>query len=307
MSGEKELALFLEHLQHEKDASEHTLRNYRMDVEGFFAYFKSLQGNFDLTSLDATRLRAYLSSLYEKNSKSTIARKLSALRSFLRFLYKRNYLPADISGQIPLPRAEKKLPNFLSPTEVLELFQAVSGEKKEEVRDRSILELLYSTGLRVGELTSLDLDSLEENQDPEAGGTIRVLGKGKKERIVVYGWNARKALREYLDRRAEFVLAGKISQEGEQNALFLNSRGGRLTARSIERMVGEAASRASLSAETTPHSLRHSFASHLLANGADLRLIQELLGHASLSTTQRYTHIELEQLLREYERAHPRE
>lgn len=301
----KELELFLEHLRLEKGSSEHTIRNYRMDVESFFAYLKSLHSSSNLKSLNPLVLRSFLSELHGKNSRVTIARKLSGIRSFFRFLYKKNIISNDISAQIPLPKAEKKLPNFLSPAEVLRLFAIVDLEQKEGVRDRAILELLYSSGLRVGELVSLHLDSLLDSGDCEGGGTIRVLGKGKKERLVVYGWNAKKAVQDYLLRREEFCVVGdKIRQDAE--ALFLNARGGRLTARSVERMVSAAAAKAELSAETTPHSLRHSFASHLLANGADLRLIQELLGHSSLSTTQKYTHIELEQLLREYEMAHPR-
>lgn len=301
----KELDLFLEHLRLEKGASEHTIRNYRMDVESFLSYMQSMHGKQNLKEINGTTLRAYLSGLYEKNSKVSIARRLSGIRSFFRFLFKRNIIPTDISDQIPLPKAEKKLPHFLSQSEVLKLFSSLEMEKKEGVRDRAILELLYSTGLRVGELVSLNLDSLLDSNENESGGSIRVLGKGKKERLVVYGWNAKLAVKEYLKLRPDFVVHGDAIKQ-DQEALFLNSRGGRLTVRSVERMVSAAAVKAELPSDTTPHSLRHSFASHLLANGADLRLIQELLGHSSLSTTQRYTHIELEQLLREYEMAHPR-
>lgn len=287
---------FLNHLRDERDASVHTLRNYRIDLVSFSAYFK---GSFDPAAVTALDLRAYLSSLYEKNAKTSIARRLAAIRSFYRFLYRKGLVESDVAERVPLPKSEKRLPRHLSLEETEKLLGSPEPSNALGLRNRAILELLYSTGLRVAELASLDTDDLMAIPQSE-GGTIRVLGKGKKERLVVCGATARAAVASYLDRRQEF------GPEEEETALFLNSRGGRLTVRSIERMVEVAARAVGLPGDVTPHTLRHSFATHLLANGADLRLIQELLGHASLSTTQKYTHLELEQLMREYRSAHPK-
>jgi len=291
---------FLSHLHDEKDASVHTLRNYRIDLVSFSKYFQGTHGeNFDPAAITALDLRAFLSSLYEKNAKTSIARRLAALRSFYRYLFRRGLVAADVAERVPLPRAERRLPRHLSLEETEKLLGAPEAASALGLRNRAILELLYSTGLRVAELASLDTDDLTAIPEAE-GGTLRVFGKGKKERLVVCGATARRAVASYLDIRQNF------GPEEEETALFLNSRGGRLTVRSIERMVETVARTAGLPGDVTPHTLRHSFATHLLANGADLRLIQELLGHSSLSTTQKYTHIELEQLMREYRAAHPK-
>jgi integrase/recombinase XerC len=290
---------FLSHLRDEKNASVHTLRNYRIDLTSFSAYFRASGGDFDPAGVTAVELRAYLSSLYEKNAKTSIARRLAALRSFYRYLFRRGLVDADVAERVPLPRAEKRLPRHLSLEETERLLGTPEQASALGLRNRAILELLYSTGLRVAELASLDTDDLAAIPESE-GGTLRVIGKGRKERLVVCGATARRAVAKYLERREEF------GPEEEETALFLNSRGGRLTVRSIERMVEAVARAAGLPGDVTPHTLRHSFATHLLANGADLRLIQELLGHASLSTTQKYTHLELAQLMREYRSAHPK-
>lgn len=291
---------FLRHLRDEKNASVHTIRNYRIDLVSFHTYFRSSRGNeFDLTALTPLDLRAFLSSLYDKNAKTSIARRLAALRSFYRFLYRKGLVPSDVAARVPSPRAEKRLPRHLSLDETERLLATPESDNPSGLRNRAILELLYSTGLRVAELASLnihDLTAVPEN----GGGTLRVSGKGRKERLVVCGETARLAVAAYLECREDF------GPEDSEQALFLNSRGGRLTVRSIERMVEASALAAGLSGDVTPHTLRHSFATHLLANGADLRLIQELLGHSSLSTTQKYTHLELEQLVREYRSAHPK-
>jgi integrase/recombinase XerC len=287
---------FLQCLRDERNASVHTLRNYRMDLESFSRYFGGPKGGpFDPAKVSPLELRAYLSSLYEKNARSSIARRFAALRSFYRFLFTKGLVDSDIAVRVPLPKTESRLPRHLSIAETELLLAAPEATSALGLRNRAILELLYSTGLRVAELAALDLGSM-----PEGGrGAIRVLGKGRKERLVVYGSTAGAAVAEYLLRRGEF------GPEESESALFLNPRGGRLSVRSIERMVEAAARAAGLPGDITPHTLRHSFATHLLANGADLRLIQELLGHSSLSTTQRYTHLELDQLVREYRRAHP--
>lgn len=290
---------FLRHLSVERNASAHTIRNYRIDLVSFHTYFRAAHGDsFNPGSLTPVDLRAFLSSLYDKNAKTSIARRLAALRSFYRYLFRQGLVTSDVAARVPSPRAEKRLPRHLSVGETERLLATPEQGNALGLRNRAILELLYSTGLRVAELASLNLGDLTAVADGE-GGTLRVQGKGRKERLVVCGATAKRAVSEYLACRAEFG-----PEEGEE-ALFLNARGGRLTVRSIERMVEATALAAGLPGDVTPHTLRHSFATHLLANGADLRLIQELLGHSSLSTTQKYTHLELEQLVREYREAHP--
>lgn len=293
---------FLQYLTVERDASPHTLRNYGLDIQAFLNHLKESRGeSFSLRDVGPLDLRAYLSSLHEEHARSSIARRLAALRSFFRFLRSRGITTQDEAVLIPLPKAEKRLPLCLSVAETERLLEAAGGETKEAIRNRAIAELLYSTGLRVSELASLNVEDFETALRAE--GSLRVTGKGKKERIVVFGSFAREATQSYLQIRHEFFVPGKLNEEA---ALFLNSRGGRLTVRSVERIIQAAARDAGLSPEVSPHTLRHSFATHLLANGADLRLIQELLGHSSLSTTQKYTHVELEQILNEYRRAHPK-
>lgn len=294
---------FLDYLSAEREASPHTLRNYRMDLEAFFAYLRSLKGEgFDLGKVAALDFRAYISSLHGEKAKVSIARRLAALRSFYRFLYRKGHIQRDDSLLVPIPKADKKLPVTLSEAQVETLLTPPTGGDQVEKRNHAILELLYSTGLRVSELVALNGEDFAEG-GPE-GGTLRILGKGRKERLVVYGSKAMAAVKGYLAVRAKFYPQGRLVKE--EAALFLNPRGGRLTARSVERIVEAAALAAGLPVDVTPHTLRHSFASHLLANGADLRLIQELLGHSSLSTTQKYTHIEMKALLAEYRSAHPK-
>jgi integrase/recombinase XerC len=302
MGSDELVASFLAYLENEREASPHTVRNYGLDIRAFLVYLKELKGGAPrLEAVTALDFRAYLSSLHGKKAKVSIARRLAALRSFYQFLYRHGYIERDDSVLVPIPKADKKLPTTLSPAQVNALLEQPSREEKEGVRNRAILELLYSTGFRVSELVALNVRDFSEAG--KEGGTLRILGKGKKERLVVYGVTAWEAVKEYLDRRVSFFPKGRLKKE---DALFLNSRGGRLTTRSVERMVAACALAAGLPADVTPHTLRHSFASHLLANGADLRLIQELLGHSSLSTTQKYTHVEMRQLLTEYRRSHPR-
>lgn len=297
--GDPWIERYFEYLRSEQRASEHTLRNYGLDLESFRRHQCSLRGaGCDLRSVSELDLRAYLSSLYGKQARSSIARHMAAIRSFYRFLYKKNLIEKNVAARIPLPKAEKKLPVYLSVTETEKLLEAPEAESREGLRNRAILELLYSTGLRVSELAALDLEDI--SAAGKEGGTIRVLGKGRKERLVVFGAFAQTAIQKYLAKRGDFLPAEK------EPALFLNSRGGRLSVRGIERIVHDSALLAGLPSDVSPHTLRHSFASHLLARGADLRVIQELLGHSSLSTTQKYTHIEMEQLLREYQDAHPK-
>ena len=278
---------FLQYLSEERDASPHTLRNYGMDLEQFRKFLGAAEWN----QVSLEDFRAYLSSLHEKKkSRITIARNMAALRSFFRFLAKHGHISRDDSHLVPVPKSSRHLPFTLSEEQVIALLEAAGN-----ARDRAILELLYSSGIRVSELVALNSEQIPLG--PE-GGTLRILGKGKKERLVVFGKKAGHCLEEYLAERGE--------PKGAEKALFLNQKGGRLTSRSVERMVQATALKAGLSGDVTPHTLRHSFASHLLAHGADLRVIQELLGHSSLATTQKYTHVEMDRLRNDYYRAHPK-
>lgn len=299
-SAESLLEDFLAHLRDEKGASPHTLRNYGLDLRSFLAYFPG--NGADLAGITALDFRAYLSGLHSRQSRASIARRLAAIRSFYRFLHRRGWIPHEELLLVPIPKAEKKLPVSLSLEQVESLLR-VPDSSREGVRNRAILELLYSTGLRVSELVALDL--AEYLEACRRDRVLRVVGKGRKERLVVFGGAADGAVQDYLRQRSEFFLAGERGAGEAEPALFLNSRGGRLTVRSVERIVAACALAAGLPGEVTPHTLRHSFASHLLANGADLRLVQELLGHSSLSTTQKYTHIEMSRLVEEYRSAHP--
>ncbi|MFW5906421.1 MAG: tyrosine recombinase XerC, partial [Desulfobia sp.] len=241
----------------------------------------------------------YYLTKYKKNS--TSARKLSALRSFFRFLLRDAKIKKDPLEKIAMPKQGKYIPVFLTVDEVFSLLQAPTDNDTHAGRDRAVLEILYSTGMRVSELSGLDMGRLEQ-----ADSLVRVIGKGNKERIVPMGRPAVRALDDYLAER-ERLLAARIQKgkEVESEAVFLNRRGGRLTSRSVQRLVQHYALRAGISTRVTPHALRHSFATHLLEMGADLRAVQELLGHVSLSTTQKYTHLNVDHLMEVYDRTHP--
>lgn len=285
---------FEEHLQLERNLSPHTLAAYGRDLREFQAFLRAQnpgQGQL-LTQIDQILLRRYLALLHKKNSKTSIARKLAALRTFFRYLLREGVLETNPGELVGTPRRDKSLPKTLSVDEAFALMEGGEGDDLLVLRDRAIVETLYSCGLRVSELTGLDVRGLDLEQ-----GLVRVAGKGRKERIVPIGSKACAALRDYLDAR------GNPAQEAP---LFLNHRGGRLTPRSVERNLKRQLLQGGVSKNATPHSLRHSFATHLLDGGADLRAIQELLGHASLSTTQKYTQVSVDQLLAVYDRAHPR-
>lgn len=285
---------FEEHLQLERNLSPHTLAAYGRDLREFQAFVltqKPGQGEF-LSQIDQILLRRYLALLHKKNSKTSIARKLAALRTFFRYLVREGALETNPGELVGTPRRDKSLPKTLSVDEAFALMEGGEGDDLLALRDRAIVETLYSCGLRVSELTGLDVRGLDLEQ-----GLVRVAGKGRKERIVPVGSKACTALRDYLDAR------GNPAQEAP---LFLNHRGGRLTPRSVERNLKRQLLQGGVTKNATPHSLRHSFATHLLDGGADLRAIQELLGHASLSTTQKYTQVSVDQLLAVYDRAHPR-
>ena len=301
---EKPLQDFLLYLKVERNYSVHTLRSYESDLRQFVAFMGERIAQTkapDATPLvpalvDHLDVRAYLASLYRHNAKSSVARKLSALRSFFSYLVRQGELKQNPADLVTAPKMGKAIPDFLP---VDEAFQLMYGPDTTDVlgsRDRAILEVLYSCGLRVSELTALDLESIDLDL-----AIARVMGKGGKERVVPVGGKARKALSNYLERRGELV-AGRE----EHGALFLNNRGGRLSSRSVSRLLKKHMQKCNLGRPLSPHGLRHSFATHLLDAGADLRAVQELLGHVSLSTTQRYTHLSVDRLMAEYDKAHPR-
>ena len=268
----------------------HTLRSYAADLTEFTRFLadEKIGG---LPDADTRAVRAYVARLHQRRlSKATIARKLAAVRSCFRFLARRGALPANPARQVRSPRLGRRLPSFLPVDEATLLLNAPPEPSAAGKRDRALLELLYASGLRVAEGCGLDLDDLDE-----ARRTVRVVGKGDKERVVPVGETALEALAAYLAMRGR-----------QRGPLFLNARGGRLTPRSAHRIVRARARQVGIDQRVTPHTLRHSFATHMLGAGADLRLIQELLGHSRLSTTQRYTHVSPEHLMRVYDRAHPR-
>jgi integrase/recombinase XerC len=281
---------FLEYLGVERGASPHTLRSYAADLTEFTCFLADERIG-GLPEADTRAVRAYVARLHQRRlSKATIARKLAAVRSCFRFLARRGALPANPARQVRSPRLGRRLPSFLPVDEATVLLNAPPEPSAAGARDRALLELLYASGLRVAEGCGLDLDDVDE-----ARRTVRVVGKGDKERVVPVGETALEALAAHLAMRGR-----------RRGPLFLNARGGRLTPRSAHRIVRARARQAGIDQRVTPHTLRHSFATHMLGAGADLRLIQELLGHSRLSTTQRYTHVSPEHLMRVYDRAHPR-
>ncbi|RFT16897.1 MAG: Tyrosine recombinase XerC [Candidatus Saccharicenans subterraneus] len=292
----KEIEQFLDFLKFEKNASPHTIAGYRRDLNQLAAYLKE-KGHTWRTAETLT-LRGFLAELHERRlKKSSIIRKLAAMRSFFEFGLRKKWRDDNPASALATPRQEQKIPGFLTEEETAQLLEwSVDRDDPLEVRDRAILELLYASGLRVSELTGLDLEDLHLRER-----LVRVKGKGKKERIVPFGRQAEKWLREYLACRSRLGLKSTPSP-----ALFLNYRGQRLTARSVQRLVQDRLKQIAVFRKISPHSLRHSFASHLLSRGADLRAIQELLGHRSLATTQKYTHLDLGRLLEIYRKSHPR-
>lgn len=282
---------FIDYLKIEKNASEHTIINYSGDLRDFGKFL----GDVSLENVTYLLLRRYLAHMRQKNySKRTIARKLASLRSFFSFLFREGYMKSNPAASVVTPKLDKKLPVFLDADEVAKLIEAPDSKELGGSRDRAILETLYSTGIRVGELVGLSVSDIDF-----IGGAVKVSGKGKKQRIAPIGDKAIRAIRDYLSKRVRGKPSGK-------KAVFLNKNGGRLSDRSVRRVVGKYIKLVALREDISPHTLRHSFATHLLNRGADLRSVQELLGHMNLSTTQIYTHVSTKKLKEAYEKAHPR-
>jgi len=291
----KELEQFLAHLRYEKNASPHTIAGYRRDLEQLAAYLRGKK--VPLKKVDNIILRGFLATLHAKRGrKSTVARKLAAIRSFFQFCIRKKWLEDNPAKIVATPKQEKQVPSFLSEEEMEHFLDLPHTDKPLDLRDKAMLELLYASGLRVNELVAIDRNDVSQEER-----LIRIRGKGKKERLVPYGKIAAQSLAKYLGVRT-FINKGKI----EDKALFLNYRGERITSRSVERTVDKYIKTSAFRRKISLHSLRHSFASHLLSRGADLRVIQELLGHESLATTQKYTHLDLKHLLDVYKKSHPR-
>ena len=304
---EQLLTQFLEHLRYERNVSEHTLRNYQSDLEQFVDHLapanpKNGKRSFpDLADIDHITIREWLATLHTaQKKKSSIARKLAALRTFFQFLVREGILEQNPAKLVATPRLEKKLPKHLSIEDAIKFIETPDTDTELGKRDRAMLELMYATGVRVAELTKINLGHIDFRNR-----LIRVTGKRRKERIVPFGEPALEALKAYLDVRDEFLNNAPIS-EREPEALFLNYQGTRITTRSVGRMVDKYIRVCAGKYDISPHALRHSFATHLLDSGADLRDIQELLGHARLSSTQIYTHVSMEKLIQVYDKAHPK-
>ncbi len=298
---------FIESLAVEKGYSENTCRGYGVDLEGFTEYLaqnppggyrRSQSGDsVKIDGIHAITIRGYLGWLHKKNKKTTIARKLSAVRSFFKFLVKRGVIDDSPADSILTPKQDKTIPEYLPVDEMFRLLDSIQTGSILDLRNRAIFETLYSCGIRVAELVGMDVRNVDFS-----GGVIRVLGKGRKERIVPIGQKALAAIKIYRE-RAKKVWGISADHNGP---LFLNKNKGRLSARSVARILDNLVKACGLLKPVSPHTMRHTFATHMLDAGADLRIVQELLGHKSLSTTQKYTHVSIDRLMETYDRAHPR-
>jgi integrase/recombinase XerC len=318
----KEIEKFIQYLQYERNVSPQTIREYRRDVRQF-ANFLTPPGEQTLPihDIDHRVIREFVSSLYDRGlTKASVARRLAALRTFFKFCIREKFARQNPARLVATPKLPKRVPRVMTAEQLnrfLDNLGANNGAQKfrrakpptarseEEAkiilkRDRAVLELLYASGLRVSELVGLDLGNVDR-----AGQMLRVFGKGRKERVVPYGAKAQAALEAYWPVRAEILAHPPSHIRHVPEAVFLNHLGGRLTSRMVHTVVKKYARLANVNWDLHPHSLRHAFATHLLADGADLRAIQELLGHVSLSTTQRYTQASIEQLMKVYDQAHP--
>ncbi len=291
----REISEFLEYLRHERNASAHTIAGYRRDLTQFADYIGEKE--IPLRKADNIQIRGFMAHLHERKlKKSTMARKLAAVRSFYQFGIKKKWIAENPAKVVATPKQEKRVPSFLSEEEMASFLEVPASGKPLDLRDQAALELLYATGIRVSELVGINLEDVNFGER-----LVRVRGKGKKERLVPFGRVAEDRLSTYLKLRPRL-----LGENIGERALFLNYQGGRITPRSVERIVDKYIRLTAVKRKISPHSLRHSFASHLLSRGADLRVIQELLGHESLATTQKYTHLDLGRLMDVYRKSHPR-
>ncbi|MBP6823216.1 MAG: tyrosine recombinase XerC [Acidobacteria bacterium] len=303
---QKHLDDFMKHLKYERNSSPHTLRNYESDLVQFYDYLAppdedGKRRSVNVRDIDHLTIREYMASLYEKKKKkSSIHRKVASLRTFFRYLCREGVMELNPAKLVATPRVERTLPNHLTIEQMIRFIETPDVETLLGKRDRSMLELLYASGLRVSEMVGLNLTDVDFTNQ-----TVRVKGKGRKERIVPFGNHALKALQDYLAVRGELLIEAD-PDKADPTALFFNYQGTRITTRSVGRMVDKYVKMCADVHHISPHSLRHSFATHLLDAGADLRAIQEMLGHARLSTTQQYTHVSTDKLMEVYDKAHPK-
>ncbi|HSK70486.1 MAG TPA: tyrosine recombinase XerC [Pyrinomonadaceae bacterium] len=304
---EEYLGQFFQHLKYERNVSEHTLRNYLSDLGQFHDHIAAPQADgtrrqVPVKEIDHITIREWMASLHADNKKKTsIARKLASLRTFFQFLVREGVLEMNPAKLVATPRIERKLPDTLSMEDAVRFIETPDLETDLGKRDRAILEFLYATGMRVGELVNLNLKDIDFREK-----LVRVTGKRKKQRILPFGEPSLQALMFYLNEARPVFLNNCPPAERDEQAVFLNYQGTRITTRSVGRMVDKYIKQCADIHDISPHSLRHSFATHLLDSGADLRDIQELLGHARLSTTQIYTQVSMEKLIEVYDRSHPK-
>lgn len=299
---QENLTQFLQHLKYERNLSPHTLRNYASDLEQFQQHLFAVEkrDDFPVAEIDRLTIREWMASLHGDHKKTSVARKLASLRTFFQFLIREGKLESNPAKLVATPKIERKLPNHLSMEDAVRFIETPDINTDLGRRDRAILEFLYATGIRVGELVGIDINDVDFRER-----MVRVTGKRKKQRIVPFGEPAAQAVVLYLESTRSIFLAGAPEAERD-NALFLHRRGGRLTTRSVGRMIDKYIKTCADIHDISPHSLRHTFATHLLDSGADLRDIQELLGHARLSTTQIYTQVSMEKMIEVYDKAHPK-
>jgi len=307
---------FLDHLRLNENASAHTVRAYESDLSQFLAFLSGhlamRRADLAASAFDHLHIRAFLGDIHKRgNSRASAARKLAAIRTFGRYLRREGAIDGDPAALVGTPRREQRLPAHLGEAEMSRLLEMPDGSAPLGRRDRAILELFYASGLRLSELVGLGLEDVNLSSR-----VVRVLGKGGKERIVPFNRSAEAAIRAWLQDREQLCAARELGARDSKvttrrsrrtaDPLFLNYKGSRLSTRSVDRLVRKYVAQCSTRFGISPHALRHSFATHLLERGADLRAIQELLGHARLSTTQRYTHVNSAQLIDAYKKAHPK-
>lgn len=297
------LTQFLQHLKYERNVSPHTLRNYTSDLEQFRQHLFKFEKRDDMPveEIDRLTIREWMAELHADHKKTSVARKLASLRTFFQFLVREGKLESNPAKQVATPKIERKLPNHLSIEDAVRFIETPDINTDLGRRDRAIIEFLYATGIRVGELVGVNLADIDFRER-----MVRVTGKRKKQRIVPFGEPALQALLLYLEKTRGKFLNECPEAMREPQAVFLHRRGGRLTTRSVGRMIDKYIRQCADIHDISPHSLRHTFATHLLDQGADLRDIQELLGHARLSTTQIYTQVSMEKMIEVYDKAHPK-
>ncbi len=299
----EDLTQFFQHLKYERNLSPHTLRNYSSDLEQFKVHLLGIEKRDDIAAADIDRLtiREWMASLHGDHKKTSVARKLASLRTFFQFLIREGKLESNPAKMVATPRIERTLPNHLSIEDAVRFIETPDINTNLGRRDRAIIEFLYATGIRVGELVGINLADVDMREK-----VVRVTGKRNKQRMVPFGEPALQALLLYLEKTRGVFLNECPPAERDERALFLHRRGGRLTTRSVGRLIDKYIKLCADIHNISPHSLRHTFATHLLDQGADLRDIQELLGHARLSTTQIYTQVSMEKMIEVYDKAHPK-